>query len=94
LEKENKNGFYGKSLHMSPNEKKISFLNRYMIFKKVRNVDGSKIMKMAMKNYEFVETDDNLKEDVQEQSNPENSEKEIVVKEQTKTKKTGKKRII
>lgn len=94
LEKENKNGFYGKSLHMSPNEKKISFLNRYMIFKKVRNVDASKIMKMAMKNYEFVETDDNLKEDVQEQSNPENSEKEIVVKEQTKTKKTGKKRII
>ena len=52
-------------------------------------------MKMAMKNYEFVETDDNLKEENQEQSKTENDEKEIVIKEQaTKTKKTGKKRII
>lgn len=37
--KNNSNLFYGKSLSMSNEEKQISFLNRYFIFKKIRNVN-------------------------------------------------------
>jgi len=33
----------GKSMLMSPGEKKLSFLNNYFIFKKIRNVDTKKI---------------------------------------------------
>jgi hypothetical protein len=78
LEKDKNTKYYGKALEMSPNEKKISFLNRYMIFKKVRNVDGSQIMKLAMKNYEF---DEPVVKPIEEDKD-------------TKTKKSGKKRII
>jgi len=87
MEKEKNTKFYGKALDMSPNEKKISFLNRYMIFKKVRNVDGQNIMKLAMKNYEMV--------DLEPTKNDEHNETNIVVKEQpVKSKKTGRKRVI
>jgi hypothetical protein len=34
---------YGEALNMSPNEKEISFLNRYFIFKKISNVDAEKV---------------------------------------------------
>ena len=34
---------YGDAAKMSPGEKKISFLNRYFIYKKVRNVDADTI---------------------------------------------------
>jgi hypothetical protein len=34
---------YGNALNMSPNEKKISFLNRYFIFKKISHVNAEKI---------------------------------------------------
>ena len=78
LEKDKNTKYYGKALEMSPNEKKISFLNRYMIFKKVRNVDGSHIMKLAMKNYEF---DEPVVKPIEEDKD-------------TKTKKSGKKRVI
>ena len=87
MEKEKNTKFYGKALDMSPNEKKISFLSRYMIFKKVRNVDGQNIMKLAMKNYEMV--------DLEPTKNDEHNETNIVVKEQpVKSKKTGRKRVI
>lgn len=35
---------YGKATNMTEFEKKISFLNRYFIFKKVRNVNASKVI--------------------------------------------------
>ena len=38
----------GKALDMSDNEKKVSFLNNYFIFKKVRNVDASNVFKIQM----------------------------------------------
>jgi hypothetical protein len=34
---------YGSALHMSSFEKKISFLNRYFIYKKIRNVNAAKV---------------------------------------------------
>ena len=34
---------YGDAANMSAGERKISFLNRYFIYKKVRNVDAEKI---------------------------------------------------
>lgn len=36
---------YGNALYMSPEEKRISFMNRYFIFKKIRNVNTEKIVK-------------------------------------------------
>ena len=34
---------YGNALNMSDEEKTISFLNRYFIFKKIRNIDSESI---------------------------------------------------
>jgi hypothetical protein len=34
---------YGKALQMNAFEKKISFLNRYFIYKKIRNVNAAKV---------------------------------------------------
>jgi hypothetical protein len=34
---------YGSALNMTPNEKKISFLNRYFVFKKISHVNAEKI---------------------------------------------------
>jgi hypothetical protein len=34
---------YGTALNMTPNEKKISFLNRYFVFKKISHVNAEKI---------------------------------------------------
>ena len=93
LEKEKNTKFYGKALNMSPNEKKISFLNRYMIFKKVRNVDGQNIMKMAMKNYEMVETEPKDNSQPKDNNQPKDSNTTIEEKPK-KSKKTGKKRVI
>ena len=38
----------GQALDMTDNEKKVSFLNNYFIFKKVRNVDASNVFKIQM----------------------------------------------
>lgn len=40
---------YGKALFMSPEEKNISFMNRYFVFKKLRNVDVSKMEEIILK---------------------------------------------
>ena len=59
---------YGLASKMSENEKKISFLNRYFIFKKARNVDANTIMKHALSNTETIElkNEKNEKEDTQD----------------------------
>jgi hypothetical protein len=38
-----KSNEYGKSMNMTPQEKEISFLNRYFIYKKIRSVNAEKI---------------------------------------------------
>jgi hypothetical protein len=44
---------YGYSLNMSDGEKRISFLNRYFIFKKIRNVDSEIISKKLVKSIQY-----------------------------------------
>ena len=85
---------YGKALNMSPNEKKISFLNRYMIFKKVRNVDAAAIMKLAMKNYDL---DIKIPENEvasDEVNTTDKDETPILIKKKSNIKKTKKKMVI
>ena len=52
--------FSGKAKSMSEEEKRISFLNRYFIFKKVRNVDASTIMKNALSKIELPEDNEEI----------------------------------
>ena len=55
----NKN-IYGKASHLTREDKEISFLNRYFIFVKVRNVDAEKNMKQRLNvNIDEVDADDN-----------------------------------
>jgi hypothetical protein len=48
---------------MSPEEKQISFMNRYFVFKKIRNVDAKKMGEVITKQQEIV--DKNGEEHVQ-----------------------------
>jgi hypothetical protein len=59
-----RNADYGKALLMSPEEKRISFLNRYFVFKKVRNVNAKKMGEVIIKQTEFInkEGEENIKE--------------------------------
>ena len=50
-----RNADYGKALLMSPDEKRISFLNRYFVFKKVRNVNVKKMAEVILKQAAFLE---------------------------------------
>jgi hypothetical protein len=52
---------YGKAIRMTPEEKRISFLNRYFIFRKVRNVNTDKMMKVISNQDKIV---DNIEEEV------------------------------
>jgi hypothetical protein len=49
----NKQANYRTAVFMSPEEKRISFMNRYFVFKKVRSVDAKKMMEMLLKEEEF-----------------------------------------
>jgi hypothetical protein len=51
IEKDNRKLYeYGDALQMSNEEKQISFMNRYFIFKKVRNVEAKKEERIMKKN--------------------------------------------
>jgi hypothetical protein len=50
---------YGKSHFMTEEEKQISFMNRYFVFKKVRNVNTDKIAKI-------IEQQNKMAEDIEE----------------------------
>jgi len=49
---------------MTAEEKQISFMNRYFIFKKVRNIDVKKMTEVIFKQKEFIEKEgeENIKE--------------------------------
>ena len=55
---------YGQASKMTPEEKKISFLNRYFIFRKVRNVNEEKVMKLMMKHIPEMEEEEELEKTV------------------------------
>jgi len=46
---------YRSALQMSSEEKRISFMNRYFVFKKVRHVDAKKMAEVILKQNEMVE---------------------------------------
>jgi hypothetical protein len=46
---------YKKAMEMSVEEKQISFLNRYFIFRKVREVDAKKMAQVILKQNELIE---------------------------------------
>jgi hypothetical protein len=60
----NKQANYRSALFMSPEEKRISFMNRYFVFKKVRSVDAKKMMETLLKEEEFKDrnSEETLKE--------------------------------
>ena len=39
---------YGSALRMTPSEKRISFLNKYFVYKKVRNVNAEKVSQLVL----------------------------------------------
>lgn len=49
---------YGTSLNMSPGEKNISFLNRYGVYKKVRNVNTEELSMALMNTTRIIENED------------------------------------
>ena len=67
---------------MSDAEKNVSFLNRYFIFKKNRNVDTNKIAKILKINEEKMDEEEE-KEDIE-------NEKDIIVKPKAKKLKKAK----
>ena len=44
---------YGKAMYMSPEEKQISFMNRYFVFKKVRSLDVKKMHEIILNKEEI-----------------------------------------
>lgn len=55
---------YGTALHMTAEERRISFMNRYMIFKKVRSLDAKKMSEIILKQnlVSQQQEDNNIKE--------------------------------
>jgi hypothetical protein len=89
IETKNKH-MYKSAKYMSPEEKRISFMNRYFIFKKVRNVNTNLINNIHQLKENQAEEQKNNKEF--EQS--ENVEKEVKKKEKNIPKKTNKKLLL
>jgi hypothetical protein len=57
---------------MSPEEKRISFMNRYFVFKKMRNVNAEKVGKLLMNKGS---TDIEMSENPEEESKEEDKSK-------------------
>jgi hypothetical protein len=68
---------YKDAMYMSPEEKQISFMNRYFVFKKIRNVDAKKMGEVITKQKEIV--DKNGEENVQKMEEQRATEQPSVV---------------
>jgi mRNA capping enzyme len=80
---------YRKAKYMTPEEKRISFMNRYFVFKKVRDVDVKKMAQVILKEEKFDENQDEetvkeLEKEVEErdkqQDEPVKKTKRLVLK--------------
>jgi hypothetical protein len=91
--KKNKNKAkdYGEAINMSEYEKKISFLNRYFVYKKIRNVNTDKIQ-MEFSDYNISEIEMNNEETKQAVIVSKTFENET--KKKRKIRKLGKKLIL
>ena len=102
----NANKLYGQALDMTNIEKQISFLNRYFVFKKVRNVDAEKVSNALINNQMDQIFDDQLVIDQKEkltddtpepepetEPEPEKVSKKVSNKETDKPKKKRKQKL-
>jgi hypothetical protein len=87
----NKSKDYGEAINMSEYEKKISFLNRYFVYKKIRNVNTDKVQ-MEFSDYNYSEIDRNNQETQEAVIVSKEFEKET--KKKRKIRKLGKKLIL
>ena len=71
---------------MTANERKISFLNKYFIYKKVRDVDASKVM-LGLLHKTLAEVDDERKESEKAVEVVESTVQKQVIKVKKKIKK-------
>jgi len=78
---------YGKAPYMSPEEKQISFMNRYFAFKKVRSLDVKKMHDIILSKEENTRTIVDTIMDEDEESDITKEDKDI----QVKTKKISRK---
>jgi hypothetical protein len=76
----NKSKDYGEAINMSEYEKKISFLNRYFVYKKIRNVNTEKVH-LEFSDYNISEIKQNNEETKIAVSVSKNTEKEIKKKQ-------------
>ena len=83
---------YGESVNMTDYERKISFLNRYFIFRKTHSVNMEKITKVLDKQDEIVEKIEN--EVITEIEKEMETEKKEEEKKTLKARKTKKSRIV
>ena len=76
---------YGSAIYMTPEEKQISFMNRYFIFKKVRNIDVKKMAEVIFKQKEFIEKEgeENIKE-LEKETIPEKKVESIIIRPDAK----------
>ncbi len=79
-----KSADYKKASYMTPEEKRISFMNRYFVFKKVRNVDVQKMSDVIRKQKV-------IEEDVMEEEMEKITEEMEKIPKKIKAKKTSKK---
>ena len=79
-----KSADYKKASYMTPEEKRISFMNRYFVFKKVRNVDVQKMSDVIRKQKA-------IEEDVMEEEMEKITEEMEKIPKKIKAKKTSKK---
>ena len=80
---------YRKAMYMTPEEKRISFMNRYFAFKKVRDVDVKKMAHVILKETEFAEKHDEeavkeLEKTVEKRDSDAEKQKEADNKEEEK----------
>jgi hypothetical protein len=76
----NKSKDYGEAINMTEYEKKISFLNRYFVYKKIRNVNTEKVQ-LEFSDYNVSEIQQNIEETNKAVSVSKNTEKEIKKKQ-------------
>ena len=81
---------YGKAPYMSPEEKQISFMNRYFAFKKVRSLDVKKMSDIILNKEENTQT---IVNDILEENKPEDEVQPPVPKKKT-TRKIKKDKIV
>jgi hypothetical protein len=87
----NKSKDYGEAINMSDYEKKISFLNRYFVYKKIRNINTDKVQ-LDFSDYNYSEIERNNEETKESVVISKELDKEI--KKKRKIRKLSKKLIL